>query len=82
MQIGRRIPVYPQVMYPSYYVMHAFKFFLTTLMHFVDFNECADITCKNNGTCSDGVGTYSCICKPGFTGIHCETGIKNSILIK
>lgn len=24
--------------------------------------------------CSDSVGGYDCICKSGFTGVHCEKG--------
>ena len=33
-----------------------------------DYNECLSQPCQNNGSCSDGQGTYICLCNPGFTG--------------
>ena len=41
----------------------------------VDINECASHPCKNGGTCSDLVNGYKCSCKPGYTGINCQTGV-------
>ena len=43
-------------------------FFLKT-----DINDCVDQSC-GNGSCVDGVNSYSCNCSLGFTGDHCETG--------
>ncbi|XP_067293431.1 protein Z, vitamin K-dependent plasma glycoprotein a [Pseudorasbora parva] len=40
---------------------------------YIDGDQCADHPCKNGAMCSDSVGGYDCICKSGFTGIHCET---------
>ncbi|KAI4876906.1 hypothetical protein NFI96_030216 [Prochilodus magdalenae] len=38
-----------------------------------DGDQCANQPCKNGAMCSDSVGGYDCICKSGFSGIHCET---------
>lgn len=37
-------------------------------------NECQSDPCLNGATCIDGVGSYTCDCVAGYTGIHCETG--------
>ncbi|XP_038163730.1 protein Z, vitamin K-dependent plasma glycoprotein a [Cyprinodon tularosa] len=39
---------------------------------YIDGDQCAENPCKNGAMCSDSVGGYDCICKSGFTGIHCE----------
>ena len=38
-------------------------------------NGGAGQTCKNNGTCIDGINTFTCDCQPGFTGDLCEVDI-------
>ncbi len=37
--------------------------------------ECASSPCANGGTCVDGADSYTCECKDGFSGLHCETDI-------
>ncbi|XP_074512832.1 protein Z, vitamin K-dependent plasma glycoprotein a [Sebastes fasciatus] len=39
---------------------------------YVDGDQCAENPCKNGAMCSDSVGGYDCVCKSGFTGVHCE----------
>uniref|UniRef100_A0A3B4ZTX3 Coagulation factor X-like n=1 Tax=Stegastes partitus TaxID=144197 RepID=A0A3B4ZTX3_9TELE len=39
---------------------------------YIDGDQCADNPCKNGAMCSDSVGGYDCVCKSGFTGVHCE----------
>lgn len=29
-------------------------------------------SCFNGGTCVDGVNSFSCLCRPGYTGTHCQ----------
>ena len=41
----------------------------------VDIDDCINHTCSNDGTCEDGINSYSCNCPLGFTGNHCETGV-------
>ncbi|KAL2078781.1 hypothetical protein ACEWY4_026466 [Coilia grayii] len=40
---------------------------------YIDGDQCAEQPCKNGAMCSDSVGGYDCICKAGFSGVHCET---------
>ncbi|XP_073350420.1 protein Z, vitamin K-dependent plasma glycoprotein a [Pagrus major] len=39
---------------------------------YVDGDQCAEKPCKNGAMCSDSVGGYDCVCKSGFSGVHCE----------
>ncbi len=39
---------------------------------FPDIDECASTPCENDATCEDGVNSYTCKCKAGFTGKNCE----------
>ena len=39
---------------------------------FADIDECASTPCENDATCKDGVNSYTCECKDGFTGKNCE----------
>jgi len=35
--------------------------------------------CQNNGTCIDGINSYSCNCTAGFIGPNCSHGKKFSL---
>ncbi|KAJ7351103.1 hypothetical protein OS493_036559 [Desmophyllum pertusum] len=38
-----------------------------------DIDYCVNVTCKNGGSCVDGLDNYTCSCVKGFIGNHCET---------
>ncbi|KAK3530160.1 hypothetical protein QTP86_017730 [Hemibagrus guttatus] len=40
-------------------------------------NQCSPLPCNKEGyeRCVDGQGTYTCVCKPGWKGLHCEEDI-------
>ncbi|MBN1605093.1 MAG: calcium-binding EGF-like domain-containing protein [Polyangiaceae bacterium] len=38
-------------------------------------DDCAAGPCLNGGTCTDGIASYTCKCKVGYNGTHCETNI-------
>ena len=41
----------------------------------LDIDDCASNPCQNNGTCVDGVTSYTCKCLAGFTGAECQTSL-------
>ena len=57
-------------------VKHYSKSFIT----FTDIDECHNNPCQNGASCLNGENRYDCTCKPGFSGINCETGIQKKIL--
>lgn len=40
----------------------------------MDIDECSPDPC-HYGSCKDGVATFTCLCRPGYTGHHCETNV-------
>ncbi|XP_045189860.2 signal peptide, CUB and EGF-like domain-containing protein 2 [Mercenaria mercenaria] len=44
-------------------------------------DDCADITCKNNGSCIDGLSSFTCVCLPGFTGNLCELDVNECLFL-
>ncbi|KAI1884460.1 hypothetical protein AGOR_G00226620 [Albula goreensis] len=49
---------------------------------YIDGDQCVGNPCKNGAMCSDSVGSYDCVCKSGFSGVHCETDQTVCILDK
>jgi len=47
----------------------------TTQLYFITANPylCSDSPCLNGGTCTDGIGFFTCECAAGFTGEHCQS---------
>ena len=37
-----------------------------------DIDDCAPKPCKNDGTCTDGIDSFTCSCLPGYEGTLCE----------
>ena len=48
-----------------------------------NFDECSAFhNCSGRETCIDGVGTYTCVCNPGYTGRDYETNINECLLME
>lgn len=48
---------------------------LIMLFYIQDIDECDRYSpCQHNGTCINNQGSYSCYCKKGWEGVHCERG--------
>lgn len=48
----------------------------------LDVDECeSQEPCKNNGTCTNSYGSYTCTCENGWLGQHCQTGKKQYNLV-
>lgn len=43
----------------------------------LDVDECIARPCLNGGTCQNQYGNYSCVCRQGYGGRHCETSRLN-----
>uniref|UniRef100_A0A8C3K7B9 Sushi, nidogen and EGF like domains 1 n=1 Tax=Calidris pygmaea TaxID=425635 RepID=A0A8C3K7B9_9CHAR len=39
-----------------------------------EIDECWSQPCLNGGQCKDRVAEFLCLCEPGYTGHHCESG--------
>lgn len=46
----------------------------------LDVDECSNKPCRNQGTCTNTVGSYTCACAVGWKGQDCEEGMKYKIL--
>jgi len=46
------------------------------LSYTADIDLCKFDPCENGATCIRGIirSTYTCLCRPGYSGVHCETG--------
>ena len=51
-----------------------------TKCSFADIDDCAGITCKNGGSCEDGINSYNCQCLDGYSGPMCEISKYFSVL--
>ena len=39
---------------------------------FLDIDDCTSDSCLNGGACIDGVNSFTCNCRSGYSGAHCE----------
>lgn len=44
------------------------------IVHFSDLLPCSAGMCKNGGSCYKTGAHNICMCAPGYSGQHCETG--------
>lgn len=45
----------------------------------LDFDNCLSGPCQNGGSCTDALGSYTCSCLTGYTGVSCETNIDDCL---
>lgn len=38
-------------------------------------DECSSAPCLHGGSCLDGVGSYRCVCAPGYAGANCQLDV-------
>ena len=39
-----------------------------------EIDECASVPCVNDGTCVNGINSYTCLCVAGYTDLECAAG--------
>ena len=49
-----------------------YKDHIWSSLSILDIDDCKNKPCKNNGTCVDGIASYTCKCPVGFSGTDCE----------
>ena len=60
-------------------LVHECSYFEFTIgLLFLDSNQdkdkCVSSPCKNNGTCKNTAGGFTCTCQNGYKGQHCDQG--------
>ena len=57
---------------------------MINIWNITDINECLtmDLPCSGHGECIDTMGSYRCICKPGWTGGQCDLDIHECTILK
>ena len=58
-----------------------FEYSYYDFIFFLDVDDCEPNPCQNDGTCTDGINSYSCNCAHGYAGDNCELGIDLFCLI-
>ena len=38
-------------------------------------DDCRRGLCKNGATCRDKIGSFECICRPGWDGVYCHVKV-------
>ena len=67
---------YPQICksFPRLLISNSVEGIISTLfLTFPDIDDCASEPCQNDGTCIDGINSYTCACLDGWSGDNCET---------
>ena len=54
---------------------------LYVMLIFLDVDECGSNPCAHNGTCIDGVNSFTCSCVAGYTGHDCDTGTQLNLFL-
>ena len=44
----------------------------------INIDDCINNPCLNNGSCVDGVNSYTCVCSPGYTDCDQDPCMNNA----
>ena len=63
------------------HLTHPYRCYLSTNNYIIDnIDECDSSPCLNDGTCTDGLASYTCACRHGWTGPQCAFGTRTKVL--
>ena len=62
-----------QSLYKLQITTHGSELILVVI--FLGLDNCASVTCQNNGNCTDLWDSFKCVCPSGYLGYLCELGI-------
>lgn len=70
--IGKSVDLVMLIMQGCY---HMQRWYHALFILLLDVDECRSTPCANNGTCINNKGSYTCVCKRGWTDLNCDKGM-------
>lgn len=70
--IGKSVVLVMLIMQGCY---HMQRWYHALFILLLDVDECRSTPCANNGTCINNKGSYTCVCKRGWTDLNCDKGM-------
>ena len=63
----------------NYFLFHFYRILYLWNSFGTETDECFVVPCKNEGVCTDGDNSFSCVCADGWTGTTCDGKLKSRI---